>query len=65
MKALRLSEKQELLSILITKGRLIAIKKYMHLTGCSPYDARCAVERLAMDIEPGSSRPEKKSPLHN
>ncbi len=56
MSALRQTEKQELLTILITKGRLFAIKKYMKLTGCGPYDARCAIDKIALEIEPGPTK---------
>jgi len=55
MKALQSSEKQQLLTILITEGKLTAIKKLMLLTNCSVQDARSVINKLVGEIEPGPS----------
>jgi hypothetical protein len=46
---------QEVIATLIYKGRMRAIYVYMSLTGARLEQAREAVDRLALTIEPGPS----------
>ncbi|MDX2284754.1 MAG: hypothetical protein NW241_11360 [Bacteroidia bacterium] len=46
---------QEVIATLIYKGRIQAMHVYIKLTGARLDEARAAVDRLALTIEPGPS----------
>ena len=50
---IQVEKRQELVFTLMYKGKVAAIKQYISLTNCRVREAMKAIDRLAMDIEPG------------
>ena len=46
---------QEVVATLVYNGKIAAIKLYMKYADCRLRDAKQAVEKLALDIEPGQA----------
>ena len=49
------NQQQEVIATLVYKGKIAAIKLFMKLAGCRLKEAKKAVEKIGIEIQPGQA----------